>query len=377
MTDTKEAHSKPFWRRLNKLFLLLVVLPTLISSLYFGLIASDVYTSKSEFVIYNPDNPTAASGLGGFLQGVGLGNNSSYAANAVHNYLLSREALSDIQAKLNYRQTVDRDTIDPLNRFGGWVWHDTTFEQLYRYYTGMVEDAVDGSTNISTLTVRSYTANDAARINKELLRLAQQLVNQINAAANKASVGFYENQVRKAEQEVQLSATTLAKYRNREKIFNTAPQANSQEALVQSLQVRLINTKIQLSQLVISSPRNPQIPLLKNAISRFKREIEQQSSRVTGGPNSLASKSIKFETLTLANSFSEKKLSEAITALAQARVQAQKQQLFIEPIVHPNVPDEALRPKRLRGVLATFVIGLLLWGIFSVIVAGIQEHHDR
>jgi capsular polysaccharide transport system permease protein len=63
--------------------------------------------------------------------------------------------------------------------------------------------------------------------------------------------------------------------------------------------------------------------------------------------------------------------------LQLARIQAQKQQLFLEAIVAPNLPDEALLPHRLRNILATFLIGTLLWGIFSVIFAGIREHNDR
>ena len=75
--------------------------------------------------------------------------------------------------------------------------------------------------------------------------------------------------------------------------------------------------------------------------------------------------------------FAEKELAASITEREQARIRAQKQQLFIETVVTPNLPDEALEPKRLRGVLAVLVLGLFLWGIFSVIIAGVKEHHDR
>ncbi|MHB8747402.1 MAG: hypothetical protein ACYC7I_12920, partial [Gammaproteobacteria bacterium] len=38
-------------KRMNRLFLFTVVLPTLLAAVYFGLIASDVYISESRFVI--------------------------------------------------------------------------------------------------------------------------------------------------------------------------------------------------------------------------------------------------------------------------------------------------------------------------------------
>ena len=355
----------------------MVVIPTLASSLYFGLIASDVYISQSEFVIYNPQTPSPGTGLGGLLQGVGLGNNSNYAAYAVRDYLLSRNALQDLQSTLHYRQMVDRKTIDPFNRFGGWVWFDTTFEQLYRYYTRMVGDDVDATTNISTLNVDAYTASDAQRVNQELLALAQKLVNQMNARANQDSVQFYQRQVRAAEAKVQEAAEALAKYRNQSKVFSPAPQANLQAQLVSKLQDQQLAAQIQLGQMEINAPKNPRIPLLKKGIADLQQQIANQSANVAGNRESLASKSVEYERLTLAQSFAQRELAAEISSLEQARIQSEKRQLFIETIVSPNQPDQPLLPHRARGILATTVIGLLLWGIMSVIVGGIREHTEQ
>ena len=376
MTESQHPPRKPFWQRINKLFLFLVVIPTLASSLYFGLIASDVYISQSKFVIYNPQTPSPGTGLGGLLQGVGLGNNSSYAANAVHDYLLSRDALQDLQKTLHYRQMVSRHGIDPFNRFGGWVWFDTTFEQLYRYYTRMVGDDVDATTNISSLHVDAYNASDAQRINQELLTLAQKLVNQMNARANQDSVQFYQRQVQAAEVKVQQAAEALAKYRNQSKVFSPAPQANLQAQLVGKLQAQQLTAQIQLGQMETNAPQNPRIPLLKKGIAVLKQQIATQSAAVAGNSESLASKSVEYQRLDLAQSIAQRELAATISSLEQARIQAQKQQLFIETIVHPTAPDEALQPRRWRGILATILVGLLLWGVSSVIVAGIREHHE-
>ena len=377
MTESQHPPRKPFWQRINKLFLFLVVIPTLASSVYFGLIASDVYISQSKFVIYNPQTPSPGTGLGGLLQGVGLGNNSSYAANAVHDYLLSRDALQDLQTTLHYRQMVSQHGIDPFNRFGGWVWFDTTFEQLYRYYTHMVGDDVDATTNISTLNVDAYTARDAQRVNQELLNLAQKLVNRMNQRANQDSVQFYQRQVRAAEAKVQETAEALAKYRNQSKLFSPAPQANLQAELLSKLKDQQLAAQIQLGQMEINAPRNPRIPLIKKGIADLQRQIVSQTATLAGNRESLASKSVKYERFNLAQIFAQKQLAAAISSLEQARVQAQKQQLFIETIVTPDLPDEALLPRDARNILATTLIGLLIWGILSVILAGISEHHDR
>ena len=69
-------------------------------------------------------------------------------------------------------------------------------------------------------------------------------------------------------------------------------------------------------------------------------------------------------------------LASAMSTLEQARNEAQRQQLYLERIAQPSKPDEAMEPRRLRGVAAVFVLGLVAWGILTMLIAGIKEHQD-
>ena len=64
-----------WWRqaatRIDKIFVLTVALPTLLASIYFGFIASDVYISEARFVVRNPQRSNQ-TGLGALLQGTAL-----------------------------------------------------------------------------------------------------------------------------------------------------------------------------------------------------------------------------------------------------------------------------------------------------------------
>ena len=58
-------------KRMNPLFLVIVVLPTLLAAVYFGRIASEVYISESSFVIRGPERQSA-NPLGMILKGAGF-----------------------------------------------------------------------------------------------------------------------------------------------------------------------------------------------------------------------------------------------------------------------------------------------------------------
>lgn len=84
----------------------------------------------------------------------------------------------------------------------------------------------------------------------------------------------------------------------------------------------------------------------------------------------------KFQALTLERDTAERQLASALSALEQANVEAQRKMIYLERIVEPVKPDYPLEPYRIYGILATFAVSLMLFGIVKVIVASVREHRD-
>ena len=97
---------------------------------------------------------------------------------------------------------------------------------------------------------------------------------------------------------------------------------------------------------------------------------------MAGGGASLTSKSAAFERFSLDRTFAEKQLATAMTSLETARSEAQRKQLYLERLVQPNLPDKAIEPRRVRSILMVLALGLILWGVVSLLVASIREHAD-
>src|SRR5579862_1851914 len=120
------------WLKKHIVLLLTVVVPTLSAMLYFGLIASDVYISESRFLVRSPQHQVQAGLFGQILQGSGL-THSQDDTYSVHDYILSRDALRELDSKLGLRKAFTSKEVDPLNRFAG-LMSDASFEEFYRYY---------------------------------------------------------------------------------------------------------------------------------------------------------------------------------------------------------------------------------------------------
>ena len=364
------ASLRQSWRS-HRLFWSTVVLPTLAAIVYFGFIAADVYISESRFVVRSPERSTA-SPLGMLLKGTGF-TRSQDDSYTVQDFVLSRDALRALDEKLGLRAAYKKG--DLFSRFPGLDWDDS-FENMHRYYQKMVGVQLDPVSSIATVTVRAFSTKEAQQINQHLLEMSEALVNRLNERGRQDMIRFAANEVAEAEKKATLAALKLARYRNEKGVIDPEKQSAIPLQQIAKLQDELIATKSQLAQLQLLTRENPQIPVLKKRIQMLETEIELESGRVTGGGRSLASKAAEFQRLALEKEFADKQLASALASLEQARNDAQRQQLYLERIAQPNLPDAAMEPRRLRAILAVFVLGLIAWGVLSMLIVGIKEHQD-
>jgi capsular polysaccharide transport system permease protein len=358
--------------RSDKLFLVTVVLPTLAAILYFGFLASDVYVSESQFVVRSPDKP-ATTGLGVLLRSTGFSNTGDeiYAA---QNFVRSRDALKALNTNGAVERAYSNPEVSIVDRFNP-LGLSGTFEDLYDYYRGKVGIQYDTTSSVATLTVKAFDPQDAYRFNRQLLGLAEAVVNRLNERGRSDLVEFAEREVRDAQIEDRNAAVALARYRNGHGVVDPEEQAKVQLEMISKLQDELIGARMQLLQLQQMAPENPQIPVLKTRVAGLAHEIDVQMGRVAGDRGSLSASAAQYQRLELERQFAEKRLAAAMTSLQEAQSEARRKQAYVERIVQPNLADEAAEPRRLRGVIATLVIGLVVWGILKLLIAGIREHH--
>jgi capsular polysaccharide transport system permease protein len=358
---------------INKLFLLTVVLPTAIGCLYFGLVASDVYVSESRFVVRSPERHSQTSVVGALLQGTGF-TKSQDDTYPIIDYIQSRDALNELNQR-NYIADAYSTHGDFLSRFNSSF--DASFEALWKYYgKHIVTVELDSTSSIATLTTRAFTATDATKINEKLLEMSESLVNRMNARAATDTVQFSQRQVSAAATQAKDAAAALASYRNTNTVFDPDKQSALQLQQVSALQAQMLGSQTQLIQLQSISPQNPQIPVLQTQISTLEKQIKDATRGVTGAAGSLSNKAAIYARLQLDSQFADKQLASAMAGLDSARAETQRQQLYLERLVQANSPDVAIEPKRLKGIFEVFALGMIVWGVLSLLLAGVREHHD-
>lgn len=360
-------------KNVNRIALCTVIIPTLSASIYFGFIASDLYVSESSFIIRSTDQSTT-SALGLLLKGAGI-SRSDDDSYAVQEFILSRDALRQLDRQLGVRAVYDHGGADIFSRFPG-INPDSSFEALYQYYLKRVTVEIDSSSSISTLSVESFTPDDSVKINQALLNESEALVNKLNRRAREDMVAFATAKVTEAAEKDREAAVKLAAYRNTEKVINPELQSSIPLQYVSRLQETLLTASTLLSELEATAKDNPQIPQLKMRVKALQAAIDAENAKVAGGDLSLAGKAAGYQRLALEKEFTARMLAGAMSTLEQATTDAAHQQLYLEQISQPDRPDKATEPRRLRSIAAVFGLGLIAWGIFTMLFAAIREHQD-
>jgi capsular polysaccharide transport system permease protein len=358
-------------RSLNLWFWAIVGLPTLVAGVYFFGIAANLYLSEAQFIVRSPKHAPVTT-IGALLQTTGLSQGQDDTA-AVEDFIMSRDAVKKLELHDNLRAVFNRPEGDFVMRFPG-ILGRSDFEALYWRYGHFVSVETDSETGVTTLKVKAFRAADAQRIAAALLHYSEALVNQLNERARRDTLATARREVEREEARITHIQDQLTAYRVRERIIDPKTASAGLLGLIAQMMTAQTNARAQLAELLKDSPASPQIPLVKNRIESLDQLISEDRAKLAGRSNSVVASLTQYERLTMQRLLAEKTLASAFASLEAARLEAQRQQLYVEEIAQPNLADYPLYPKRVLSFAMVFVSCFLVYGLAWLLVAAVREH---
>jgi capsular polysaccharide transport system permease protein len=366
------ARFRRLFRYFNPWLWGIVGLPTLIAGVYFFAIASDLYLSEAKFIIRSPKQ-VQASGIGALLQSTGL-SRAAEDTSAVQDFIMSRDSVRKLEQDNDLRVLFSRPEGDFVTRFPGILFWRRDFEALFSRYDHFVSVETDTTTGVTALRVKAYRPEDAHTLASALLSYSEQLVNELNERARRDALNMARREVDRAEQRIAEIQTELTAYRVKQKMLDPKSASSGVLELIGQMNAAQANARAQLGELLNNSPNSPQIPLVKNRIASLDKLIAEERTKISGATDSVVSALTEYERLNLQRELAEKALTSAFTSLEAARIEAQRQQLYLETIAQPNLADYPLYPKRVVSFVTVFASCCLAYGIAWLLAANVREH---
>jgi capsular polysaccharide transport system permease protein len=353
----------------------IVGVPTLLAGVYYFAIASDLYLSEARFIVRSPKQVQTTM-IGALLQSTGL-SRATEDTSAVQDFIMSRDAVRKLEYKNDLRAIFNRPEGDFVTRFPGILFWRKDFEALFWRYGHFVTIETDTTTGVTALDVKAYRPEDSHQLASALLSYAEQLVNELNERARRDALDTAHHEVDRAEQRIADIQTELTAYRVKQKMLDPKSASAGVLELIGQMNAAQATARTQLGELLNNSPNSPQIPLVKNRIATLDKLIAEERAKLSGAGDSVVAALTEYERLTLQRELAEKALASAFTSLEAARVEAQRQQLYLETIAQPNLADYPLYPKRIVSFIMVFATCMLVYGLAWLLVANVREHSAR
>jgi len=358
-------------RFLRHPFTWFVLVPTLLVVGYYYGIASPQFVSEARFVVRSrADAPQLSLGAVISAAAGGGGGGATAEANSVRDFLLSHDAVMRTQERVDLVAMWSRDDAD----FYARLRHDDP-ERLTKFYNAMVSASFDASTSVTTLRVRSFRPEDSKAIAVTLLSLSETLVNSLSERAREDALRIARAELAVAEQRVADSRSALTRFREQQQDLDSAGTATAAATTISAMESALTAANAELRErMAFMRPDNTALQVTRNRIAALERQIEVERARRTQGDGTLAQQLGNFERLMLEREFADRQLASATASLEAARVEAQRQQVYIARVVEPNLAVHPLYPRKLISVGSVFLGLSVAFGIGWLLVAGMREH---
>ena len=365
-------------RRRKKLILLasrlafFVLLPTLLVGYYFYRVATPLYATNTEFVIQKAEGGSGgAGGLGGLLGGTGFA--TVQESIVVQSYLESREAMLRLDQDLGLRAHFSAPEIDPLLRLAP----DAAVEDLYSTYRDQLTIGYDPTEGVVKMEMLAADPSISQSFSEALIRYAEERVDQMSQRLREDQMSGARDSYEDAERRVTEAQARVLALQERRGVLSAEAEVSTVFNQIGTFEMELQQERLRLAE--IQSARNPnatRVDVAENNIRRLETLIAELRGGLTNTDTDSASLARVQSELLIAQADLETRqmmLAQALQAMEAARIEANRQSLYLSIGVFPVAPDEAAYPRAFENTLLAFFVFSGIYLMVSMTASILRE----
>lgn len=351
-------------------FVIVVILPVLVSAWYLYARAADQYASFVGFSVRSESAPGASELLGGLGSLVGVTANSTTDADILFKFIQSRDLVERVNNRMNLREIWSKAPDDPVFRFRG----NETLEDMSSEWDRKVRVHYDSG--MIDLRILAFEPRDAQAIAEAIMLEGGALINELNDIAREDALRYAREELERAETRLRAARADMTEFRNRYQLVDPAADVQGQVGVVSSLQQQLAEQLVSLGLLRANAqPEDPRISQTELRIDVIREQIdaERQKFGSMNGEIALSDLVGQFETLAVDRQFAETTYTAALASYEGARAEAVRQSRYLAPYIRPTLAQDAEFPQRenLLAMIAGFI--LLLWIIGTLVFYSLRD----
>jgi capsular polysaccharide transport system permease protein len=343
-------------------FIAIVLIPALVATVYWGVVASKQYASEAKFTLRSGES-SSLDVLGGFA---GLpSSRQAQDTQVLVNYIESPAIIESLKKTVDLKTLYGDESIDHFSRLSP----DASREKIEKYWRKRVDVKVDSNSGIVTLNVRAFTARDSEMLASKIVRLSESLVNDMAERPRHSALSIAEVEFRQAEENLRNATNAMRDARNTQGVLDANASAEAINKVVTVLQLQLSETESALAALGPQAPEAPQSRILQVKISKLKQQIGDYQAQIAGGREgvNMADRLSALSKYQTDLEIARQRYAQASAAYQSARVDIETQRAYVVAFLNPILAQESTYPRRWLEWLLVVLPAFLLWSLGAAI----------
>lgn len=362
-------------RRRRKMALLMarlaffVFLPTLLAGYYFYVVATPMYSTKSEFLILQADG--AGGSVGGLLSGTQFATNQD--AIAVQSYLQSKDAMLRLDDDQGFKSHFLQDWIDPIQR----LEPEPTNEQAYKIYKKHVKIGFDPTEGVIRMEVIAADPQVSKDFSQRLISYAEERVNSLSEKKRTDQMRDALAAFEEAQEERRVAQQSLVDLQVQGSILDPEAVIASIRSQINTIEIQLQEKQLQLAALLDNArPNQSRLEGVRGDIGRLEELLTDLNGRMTDmsqGENSLAQLAVRIQMAQADLLTRDMLLQSALQQVETARLEANRQVRYLTISVQPVASEEPAYPRAFENTLLAFLVFGGIYLLFSLTASILRE----
>lgn len=340
-------------------FLLIVLLPLLVSAWYLYMRAEDQYASYMGFTVRSESGPTSSELLGGLSSLVGTTSSSGSDTDILYKFIQSHDLVQRIDDKLDLRAIWSKPENDPVFAYTG----NASLEDLLSEWERKVRVYYDEG--MIDLRVVAFDPKDAQAISQAIYDESTILVNELNDVSREDALRYARHDLDEALERLRAARQAMTEFRNRHQLVDPTADVEGQVGVVSTLQAQLAEQLVSLGLLQANAQANdPRIEQTQLRIDVIREQIASERQKFgseTATGEALSEVVGQYESLMVDREFAQQTYVAALAAYDVARAEAARQTRYLAAYVKPTLAQDSEFPKRMKLLPMMGGFLLLIW----------------
>lgn len=362
-------------RQRHRLELFIIVIPMILLTLYYTLVATDRYYSEAKVTVQHSNDVSGQIG-GLSIPFLGtLGGATKEDALQVIEFIYSPALFEKLDKQFALRSELRLKGLDVFDHVMPWAAQ----EDYMALYRKRVQAAFDDRSGVLTLRVQSNSPERAQGIAQTIIAEAEQFINELSRRIAREQVAFATQELEHSKRRLDETRERLLAYQNRTGYVDPAASLEASNRILAELQGKLSAKEVELkSLLILLQDDAPQVVALRGEIASLQNQIEAERRKLAssqGSPmNRLAAGYLELKALL---DFHTDVYKVALAATEKLRIEAARKVKNFSIIAAPSLPDVAYYPRNAPTTLLGWLLVLIvLYGFVRIAIEIIEDHRE-